>query len=169
MHYQLAVNINIVTRRCSDVINPVMALLRYFQQCADLLPKPDGPLSTVVAMCSVESYEVETVARGYHVYVAVWEAAVGQIGCLASEREATSMVPTLSPLSRKVLMSGTCSSCLSISFVISCMPTHYSRCGHLPHPQRLFPTIRESFNRKNLNFSNSRKFSLAKDSRYTVI
>ena len=30
-------------------------------------------------MSELESYEVETVARGYHVYVAVWEAAVGQI------------------------------------------------------------------------------------------
>ena len=31
-----------------------------------------------------------------------------------------------------------------------------------------FPTIRESFKRKNPTFSNSRKFSPAKDSRYTV-
>ena len=31
-----------------------------------------------------------------------------------------------------------------------------------------FPTIRESFNRENLNFSNSRNFPPEKDSRYTV-
>ena len=30
-------------------------------------------------LSELESYEVETVDRGYHVYVAVWEAAVGQI------------------------------------------------------------------------------------------
>ena len=30
-------------------------------------------------MSELESYEVETVDRGYHVYMAVWEAAVGQI------------------------------------------------------------------------------------------
>ena len=30
-------------------------------------------------MSKLESYKVATVDRGYHVYVAVWEAAVGQI------------------------------------------------------------------------------------------
>ena len=30
-------------------------------------------------MSKLESYEVVPVDRGYHVYVAVWEAAVGQI------------------------------------------------------------------------------------------
>ena len=30
-------------------------------------------------MSKLESYEVPTVDRGYHVYMAVWEAAVGQI------------------------------------------------------------------------------------------
>ena len=33
----------------------------------------------------------------------------------------------------------------------------------------VFPTIRESINRKNSSFSNSRKFSPAKDSRYIVL
>ena len=30
-------------------------------------------------MNKLESYEVATIDRGYHVYVAVWEAAIGQI------------------------------------------------------------------------------------------
>ena len=38
------------------------------------------------------------------------------------------------------------------------------------HTRKLsFPTIRESLNRENLIFSNSRKFSPTKDSRYTVL
>ena len=41
--------------------------------------------------------KLATVDRGYHVYVAVWDAAVGQI--LPCKRE-RSMIPTLSPLSR---------------------------------------------------------------------
>ena len=36
-------------------------------------------------MSEPESYEVATVDRGYHVYVKVWEATVGQI--LPCERE----------------------------------------------------------------------------------
>ena len=36
-------------------------------------------------MSQLESYKVTTVDRSYHVYVAVWEAAVGQI--LPCERE----------------------------------------------------------------------------------
>ena len=36
-------------------------------------------------MTELESYEVETVVQGYHVYVAVWEPALGQI--LPSQRE----------------------------------------------------------------------------------
>ena len=51
-------------------------------------------------MSKLESDEVASVVRGYHVYVAVWDAAVGQIWLLASEREATSMIPTLSLLWR---------------------------------------------------------------------
>ena len=36
-------------------------------------------------MSELESYKVETVLRGYHVYVVVWKAAVGQI--LLCQRE----------------------------------------------------------------------------------
>ena len=35
-------------------------------------------------MSELESYDVETVDQGYHVYMVVWEAAVGQI--LACQR-----------------------------------------------------------------------------------
>ena len=37
-------------------------------------------------MSKLESYEVTTVNWGYHVYVAVWEAAVGQILPCKQER-----------------------------------------------------------------------------------
>ena len=55
-------------------------------------------------MSELESYEMVTVDQGYHVYVVVWEAAVDQMYmymyCLASEREATSMIPMPSALLR---------------------------------------------------------------------
>ena len=40
-------------------------------------------------MSELESYEVETVVRGDHVYVVVWEAAVGQI--LPGQREGSNI------------------------------------------------------------------------------
>ena len=49
-------------------------------------------------MRKLESCEVATVDRGYYVYVAVWELLLDKY-CAASEREATSMIPSRSPLS----------------------------------------------------------------------
>ena len=56
-------------------------------------------------MSKLESYKVVTVDRGYHVYVAVWEAAFGQI--LPCKREGGNIhaIPSLSSfmsLSRKM-------------------------------------------------------------------
>ena len=49
-------------------------------------------------MSKLERYEMATVDPGYHVYLEVWDDAVGF--CLASEREATFLIATLSPLPR---------------------------------------------------------------------
>ena len=38
-------------------------------------------------MSELESYEVATVDRGYHVYMVVWKVVVGQIHVLPCERK----------------------------------------------------------------------------------
>ena len=56
----------------------------------------------------------------------------------------------------------------SILFVVSCQRIIVGVANYHTHKLSL-PTIRESFNHKNLIFSNLRKSSLPKDSRYTVL
>ena len=58
-------------------------------------------------MSELESYEVETVVT-FEATMSTWRFGKLLLDkyCLASEREASSMIPTLSPLSRKVSLSG---------------------------------------------------------------
>ena len=130
-----------------------MALLRYFQQPADpLLPKPDGPLSTVVPSSSITAANKE-VKR-------VLDPSDGAGGkdptdhgcCLPLAGKAVFGQQELSKPPRRhgslEQWSPLCSSVTRSS--CSHQPTHYSRCGQLPHPQMVVShNSRKFYSRKS--------------------